>query len=169
LLSAFDQVGGLVVGSVACHGSRWVDRGSHLAKFDDWLPGGRLRPIEIAPTLNALCSRALFESIGGFPGQHMIGDTMFSWQASRAGYPVTFAPKALVWHHHRMTWGGLLVERYARGEEFGRVRSKAWSPARTVALLLASVLPLRWTRLMARTWTHAAQAPRYCYRRESIA
>jgi GT2 family glycosyltransferase len=148
----------LVVGSVACYGKHWVDRGAHLAKFDMWLPGGSRRPIGIAPTLNALCSRDLFEAVGRFPGEYMIGDTLFSWRAAAAGFSVTFEPEAVVWHHHRMTWTGLLRERFARGEEFGRVRSKDWGGAQLLVHLLASVLPLRWARLMARTWRHAAQA-----------
>ncbi len=63
LVSAFKRHGGMIVGSVACHGSRWIDIGAHLAKFDQWLPRGAARHVEIAPTLNTLCPREIFEAV----------------------------------------------------------------------------------------------------------
>jgi glycosyltransferase involved in cell wall biosynthesis len=160
LLTAYEHDGGLVVGSVACHGRRWVDVGTHLAKFDLWLPGGKRRPIKIAPTLNCLCSRALYEQVGGFRGEFMIGDTIFSWNVAGAGHPVTFEPEAIVWHHHLASWGSLLRERYLRGAEFGRVRSRlgGWSRWRLALQLVITLLPLRWAGLVMRTLSHSIQA-----------
>jgi GT2 family glycosyltransferase len=150
----------IVIGSVGCFGNGWTDVGAHLAKFDMWLPGGSRRPIDIAPTLNMLCPRSVFEALGGFRGELMIGDTIFSWNAAGAGFPIVFEPGALVWHHHLMSWRGLLRERFVRGQEFGRVRSRmrAWTRRRTALHLLASLLPLRWTRMMGRTLSHASRA-----------
>jgi GT2 family glycosyltransferase len=160
LLAAYGHEGGLVVGSVACHGRRWVDVGTHLAKFDLWLPGGKRRRIEVAPTLNCLCSRALYEKVGGFRGEYMIGDTIFSWNVAGAGHPVTFEPEAVVWHHHLASWRSLLRERYLRGAEFGRVRSRlgGWPRSRLALQLAITVLPLRWAGLVTRTLRHSLQA-----------
>ncbi|HET7012213.1 MAG TPA: glycosyltransferase [Anaerolineales bacterium] len=160
LANAHAQEGGLIVGSVLCHGRKWLDVGTHLAKFDLWLPGGSRRPIEISPTLNCLCSRDLFEKVGGFRGEFVIGDTIFSWNVARAGYPVTFEPGAVVWHHHMASWGSLLRERYDRGVEFGRMRSRfgGWSWPRLALHSLVTLLPLRWAGLTIRTFRHSAAA-----------
>ena len=160
LVAAHQARGDVSVGSVACHGDRWIDRGTHLAKFDLWLPGGMRRPVEIAPTLNVLCPRAVFEAVGGFPGEYMVGDTIFSWNVAAAGYRLTFEPKAVVSHHHMTTWRELLRERYTRGAEFGRVRSRLanWSRLRMAYHLAVSLLPLRLVKLTWRTLRHAAAA-----------
>jgi len=160
LVAASERHGGMTVGSVACYGRRWVDLGAHLAKFDLWLPGGAPREIDIAPTLNALCTREIFEAVGGFRGEYMIGDTIFSWNAVAAGYRVGFEPRALVRHHHLMSWAGLLRERCLRGAEFGRVRARmgGWGKARMLRHLLITLLPLRWAGLVVRTLKASAAA-----------
>jgi glycosyltransferase involved in cell wall biosynthesis len=160
LVAAWERHGGMIVGSVGCFGRRWVDVGAHLAKFDLWLPGGPPREIEIAPTLNVLCPKEILEAVGGFRGEYMIGDTIFSWDAAAAGYRLGFEPMALVRHHHLMSWSGLLRERYLRGAEFGAVRARreGWAKARTLRHILITLLPLRWAGLVVRTLNASARA-----------
>jgi len=153
MLALYDQQGGVVIGSVECHGAAWLDTGVHLAKFDLFLPGGPIRQLDVAPTLSMLCPRAVFDDLGGFAGEHMIGDTLFSWELAERGVPITFAPEAIVAHHHTMGWGRLLHERYSRGREFSRLRAQrfCWSRVRVARQLLVTLLPLRWLNLMRRT------------------
>jgi len=160
LCRAQAKLGGITVGSVRCYGRRWLDLGVHLAKFDQWLPGGQSRRTEIAPTLNMLCPRTIFEQLGGFPGEYMIGDAVFSWRAAEQGIPLHFVPDAEVGHHHIASLNSFLKERYSRGHEFGgiRIRKGGWSRWRAAAHLLVTLLPLRWTRLYLRTFRHAAEA-----------
>jgi glycosyltransferase involved in cell wall biosynthesis len=160
LLRDHSVYGGLIVGSVSCFGSGWVDQGLHLSKFDLWLPGGEIRTHEIAPTMNLLCPRAIYEQVGGFPGEQMIGDTMFSWDVAALGYEIHFSPLAQVLHHHVSSWFELLTERYARGREFGQVRMQRgrWSNTRILAHLLLTITPFRWMKLMLRTLRNARSA-----------
>jgi glycosyltransferase involved in cell wall biosynthesis len=160
LAAADPGSGDLVVGSVDCYGSRWFDEGVHLAKFDIWLPGGGHRWIEIAPTVNLLCHRETFERAGGFPSEHMIGDTIFSWRVLEFGYRILFAPEASIPHHHLSNWGSLLKERWSRGAEFGRARveQNAWGRWRAAMHLAISIIPIRWVKLMLRIGRNAARA-----------
>ena len=153
MLAVHAQYRGVVIGSVECYGDSWSAIGIHLAKFDIFLPGGAIRQLPIAPTLNMLCPRDIFDAIGGFEGDHMIGDTIFGWDLIAKGYPITFAPEAVVDHHHTGGLGGLLKERYARGREFSQLRAAhfRWSRWRIAWQLLVTVLPLRWLNLVRRT------------------
>ena len=149
-----------MVGSVGCVGHRWLDLGIHLAKFDMWLPGSPPGIAEIAPTLNLLCPRRIFEDLGGFPGEFMIGDTLFSWMATSRGYSLAFEPRAVVCHHHVSSWVQLLHERNRRGAEFGlaRLDTGGWGRGRILLHLLLSIVPIRLARLTARTIRHASRA-----------
>jgi GT2 family glycosyltransferase len=160
LVAADSGSGDVVVGSVSCYGDRWIDLGVHLSKFDSWLPGGAHRWIDIAPTVNMLCHRRTFEEIGGFPAEHMIGDTVFSWRLVEAGYRILFAPEAELPHHHLSDLNALMKERIARGEEFGwlRMDRDAWKLSKKVVQLGLSIVPVRWARLIARVARNAATA-----------
>jgi GT2 family glycosyltransferase len=160
LVEATSTHAGVIVGSVRCYGSNWLDMGAHIAKFDLWLPGGEPRPIEVAPTLNLLCPIDIFEEVGGFPGHRMIGDTIFSWEVAQAGYAIHFSPGSAVSHHHISTWWDLLHERYSRGREFGieRVEKELWSRASIFRHLLITVLPLRWVKLLSRSMRSSYRA-----------
>jgi glycosyltransferase AglE len=160
LMQSYQQTQGIVVGSVACHGHRWLDVGIHLSKFDMWLPGSPPGDTLIAPTLNLLCPRPIFDDLGGFRGEFVIGDTVFSWMATSHGYAMTFAPAAVVDHHHVSSWRKLLRERFTRGAEFGLVRvdQAGWGRGRILLHLALSILPIRWAGLVARTFRCAGSA-----------
>lgn len=160
LFDAHHRFGGVIVGSVLCYGNRWLDRGAHLAKFDMWLPRGEARSISIAPTVNVLSPRGILEELGMFPGEYMIGDTVFSWRVAGAGHLVTFEPRAVVEHHHVSSWRGLLRERFQRAQEFAWVRSEfeAWNRGRLIRQLAVSLIPIRWANLVLRTFRASIQA-----------
>ncbi len=151
---------GPVVGTVASLRRGWLETGIHLAKFDLWLSGGKARAISIAPTVNFACSRAVWEEAGGFEGNEMIGDTLLSWELVRRGQTLRLAPEAVLYHDHRSTFGQLLRERFVRGADFGRLRQERgnWSALRIIAVLCASVLPIRLMKLLGRTFACSLRA-----------
>jgi GT2 family glycosyltransferase len=160
MLEAHRRDGPVVVGAVACHGRRWRDVGIHLCKFAAWLPGGAPREVDNAPTVNLLCSRRAFERVGPFLGESMAGDTAWSWRARARGFTLCFAPDAVVCHHHLETVGGFLRERYRRGVQFAAMRGSERRHRRRhdLALLVASVVPVRLARALALTLSHAVRA-----------
>jgi glycosyltransferase involved in cell wall biosynthesis len=155
LVAAWERSGDVVVGAIANHGHRWLDTGVHLCKFSKVLPGGPSRPIDNAPTANVLCSRETFEAVGPIPADVMQGDAAWSRNALAVGRRLTFAPDAVVEHHHLETWRSFLSERRRRGLEFGRMR-REWErghPVRLALLAAATVVPVRALRIGALvTW-----------------
>ena len=162
LVAAHRETGDVVVGALACHGERWLDRGIHLCKFSKWLPGGGRRPVDMSPTANMLIARPLFEEMGGFcdDGEIVAGDTTLSRDLLRAGRTLLFEPRAVVEHHHLDRLGPFLGERWRRGVAYGRLRG-LWMRhrrGRLLGLLIASVLPLRILSNLAHCARHAARA-----------
>ncbi|MEI7770466.1 MAG: glycosyltransferase [Chloroflexales bacterium] len=145
LMAAYTATGHIIVGAVACYGRRWFDQGVHFTKYDKWLPGGVPRPIDVAPTVNALYNRNIFLRSGGFQGTMMLGDTDLSWRMREQGAVLWFAPRAVVEHHHLADWGSFLSERYDRGQQQGQLRAGAhrWGKLRLGLWFLSSILLLR--------------------------
>jgi GT2 family glycosyltransferase len=160
LVAEFQASGSIIVGSVECYGRKWIDLGTHICKFDKWLPGGGPRSIDIAPTVNMLCTREVLEQVGRFQEELMVGDTLFSWQALELGHSLRFIPNAVVYHHHLSNFGDLIRERYARGREFAAVRMRYhnWSGSKAAIQALISVIPLRLARILARGVSNALRA-----------
>jgi GT2 family glycosyltransferase len=153
LVASHRATGYITVGAIGCHGLRWLDVANHLCKFSTWLPAGQPRPVDMGPTANLLCPRRLFIEMGGFPGERMLGDVSFSWHARRLGHTLWFEPHAVVLHHHTQGLREFVAERYGRGALFGKLRTDWHGNARVVhvAYLLASLLPVRFTRILALT------------------
>ena len=159
LVAAHDAGAELVVGALLCHGSRWLDLGVHLTKFAKWLPGGDPGPSDTAPTAGLLCPRRLYDELGGFAGELILGDADFAWRATRAGHGVWFEPRAVAEHHHRHSVVSFLAERFHRGVLFGELRLD-WlggGPGVRLRYLAASVLPVRMARILALTAGHASR------------
>jgi GT2 family glycosyltransferase len=157
---AYNATGHVIIGAVDCAGRRWTDVGAHLCKFDGWLPGGPSRAIDIGPSINFCVAREVFNAVGGFPNDPMLGDTTLSWALTARGHTLWFAPDAVVAHHHAQSVLALYRERFRRGREFGAVRlaHDHWSRARIAFWLAISVLPLRLAKLMLRRVRHCAAA-----------
>lgn len=157
MVSSYLETGQVIVGALACYGSRWVDVSNHLCKFDKWLPGGRARLTDIGPSGNILYPRHVFEQQAGFPSEGMLGDTLLSWSSHRSGNPLYFVPAAVVYHHHLSNCKELVQERYQRGAEFGRLRAEyhGWSAGRILVHLLVTLLPLRLAGLVGRVGLNA--------------
>jgi len=160
IAEAWREPADVVVGAIDCHGRRWMDVGVHLCKFDNWLPGGPPRTVMIGPSISLALGRLVFEQVGGFPPDRMLGDTTLSWRLRECGYALRFAPAAVLSHHHAQSLYGLVRERFSRGREFGRVRIVRgdWSMAQIGLWLLISLLPLRLAKLMLRRVLNAARA-----------
>jgi glycosyltransferase involved in cell wall biosynthesis len=160
LVAAHRETGNVVVGALACHGARWLDRGIHLCKFSKWLPGGARRPVDMSPTANMLIPAALFEEMGRFHGDMLMGDATLSRDLLVAGRTLLFEPLAIVDHHHLENLRSFVGERWRRGILFGRLRG-SWMRGRKaplLALLLASLFPLRITSNVALCARHSARA-----------
>jgi len=160
LVSVYRERGGAVSGAVRCWGGGWTRTGSHLAKFDKWLPGGNVRRIDIGPTVSLLLSRADLERAGGWESQYMIGDTLLSWRLESLGVALWFAPRSVVEHDHTETWNALLREMYSRGREFGQLRRAInnWRLPRVVAMSAVSLFPVRLAKILLRVLRNAAGA-----------
>ena len=160
LVSVYAERGGAVCGAVQCHGSGWTQSGSHLAKFDKWLPGGEVRRIDIGPTVSLLLARADLERAGGWESQYMIADTLLSWRLERLGTAMWFAPRSVVEHEHTDSWIELLHEMFSRGREFGYVRRtvQKWGLLRVLGMTVASILPVRLIKILMRVLFNAARA-----------
>lgn len=160
MVAARELSGGIVVGAIANHGDRWLDTGVHLCKFSKVLPGGKPRPVDNAPTANLLVSRSTFEAIGPIPEDALQGDATWSRRALALGHRLTFAPDAVVEHHHLETIGSFLRERARRGVEFGALRCD-WErgrPFRLALVALATVLPVRAVRIAVLVTAQCARA-----------
>jgi len=160
MVSAYLKTNRVIVGAIACYGNRWMDTGQHLCKFDKWLPAGEPRPVDIGPSANIFCTRRVFEAIGGFPPHGMLGDTLLSWHLTERGYELWFVPDAIVYHHHSGGWIQLVRERYARGKEFGYLRTEhyRWPPRRIWTHFGLTILPFRLFGLLKRVARNAWQA-----------
>ena len=160
LVAAHGETGDVVVGALACHGTKWLDRGIHLCKFSKWLPGGVRRPVDMSPTANMLLPRKLFEETGRFHGDMLMGDATLSRDLLAAGRTLLFEPRAVVDHHHLETGRSFVRERWFRGIRYGQLRG-GWMRGRKpllLALLLGSLLPLRIVSNVAHCARHAARA-----------
>ena len=160
LVAAYHKYEGVIAGAITCFERRYVELGQHHCKFDSWLPGGGERRFEVAATGNMLCSRTVFESVGGFNKNSMLSDTLMSWALAKKGTPIWFIPDAPVEHHHIGTWKSLLRERYERGKEFAHLRLAwdEWSGTRIVYQAAVSLIPLRLAKLTLRGMTNARRA-----------
>jgi len=149
LVRAQRDSGGAVAGGLACHGDRWLDQGIHLTKFSKWLPGGQSRPVDNAPTANLAVTRELFDAVGGFSRDEMLGDALFTWQA-RERASLWLEPGAVAEHHHLSRFGEFLRERYVRGRMFGNLRANWRRLGRlgSLGFLLMTVLPVRLPRIL---------------------
>jgi glycosyltransferase involved in cell wall biosynthesis len=149
LVATWEQQGGAVVAALTSHGEAWLERGLHLTKFDLWLAGSPARQVEVGPSSGFLCAREAFERVGGFRGDLMLGDTVFSWALGDAGVPIRLEPDAVFRHDHVQSWRDFLRERFARGREFAGLRRAPDEPVRKkvydVALTVALVRPARVT------------------------
>jgi GT2 family glycosyltransferase len=160
LVRAQRQLGGVIVGGIACYGRNWLDLGIHLSKFDLFLPGGEPRSLDIAATANMICTRADFERVGGFDNTELLADTLLSWSFSGLRIPITFVPGATVDHHHTHSWIEMIHERFVRGRDFGRLRAHygSWGRLHIAWQLILTILPIRLARLCGRIFLNAIRA-----------
>jgi GT2 family glycosyltransferase len=160
LVKAYQQYGGVVIGSLANHTNRWLDWGIHLGKFDSFLPEDDAHPLNFCATANMLCSRSDFERAGGFEDQEMLGDLVISWRFEEERISITLVPPAVVEHHHTQGFADFLRERFVRGMDFGRLRVEyfRWSKWRIFQHLLVTISGFRLVGLIIREGRHSRRA-----------
>jgi GT2 family glycosyltransferase len=160
LVAVQDSGAEIVGGSVEPADADWLSRGIHWCKFGPWVAGGRDGTRSILPTANLALSRATWSAVGPFVQEGWSGDAEFSWRARAAGYELSFLPSAVVEHIHETNFTGFLRERVARGEAFGRLRTRyhGWTRARAAAYLAA--LPLIPIAVLALRLRDAARSGR---------
>jgi glycosyltransferase involved in cell wall biosynthesis len=157
----------VVLGSIACHGGRWLDRGAHLCKFSICLPGGQAREVPLGWSGNIRLPRPLFEALGGWEPAFVQGDSVFTERVRRAGHALWFEPRCCVAHDHDdLTLARFVKERFARGKEFALMETRgllsdgrwarATTPARAVGM--AAITPLRIANAMRRIFVAARRA-----------
>jgi len=130
----------------------------HLVKYMPYLPGLPARRVKIGATGNLLVSRKIWNEVGPFVGGIFSGDALFSWRLDRAGYPIQFAPDAVVLDRDdKLTWD-FLRSRFMRGREFGRIRAEfeAWSSTRR--FIHGAMAPLAAIRVLGSGFPLARQA-----------
>jgi glycosyltransferase involved in cell wall biosynthesis len=155
LVAAYERTGEVIVGALACHGGGLRERGIHLCKFAKFLPGGRERAIDTAPTANLLLARADFERAGGLRGERYLADVTLGRALMENGKRLLFVGTAVAAHHHTQSFREFLNERYVRGALFGNMRS-AWLSGRgeIATYLAASVLPVRLMKIAGHVIAH---------------
>jgi GT2 family glycosyltransferase len=161
--SAQHETGGAVVAALACHGTRYLDRAAHVAKFDLWLPRPGLTPVELGPTAGLLVARADWKRVGMIPEDGMLGDTLFSWALTDAGVPLHLAGEAVFEHDHGSSFGALVRERFDRGSRFAELRRLRCpgraARTRDVATTVTLLRPARVTlRSASAAWRYSGRA-----------
>lgn len=135
----------------------WFERGVHLCKFWWALPGRAEGPAWVAPSANAAYGRALWHTVGPFPGGFS-GDALLSWHAAAAGSPPWFVPTAIVEHRHLNGFGALWRERRLRGREFGSARAQHERWTRRRLLLATAAAPILPPVVLARAARESRRA-----------
>jgi GT2 family glycosyltransferase len=158
LVEAFDEQREVVIGSFACHGNSIADFGFHLTKFSKWLPAGRRRTVDTAPSGNMLVSRDHFARVGGFRGELFLGDVELSRALRAEGLNLWFEPSAIGAHHHLYSVAEFCRERFQRGRWYGELRSSWYSAWRTALLAAVTILPVRLASNVMHVGMHALRA-----------
>lgn len=167
LVAAGESGHPVVLGSIACHGRRWLDRGAHLCKFSICLPGGPAREVDLGWSGNIRLPRRLFDAVGGWEPAFVQGDSVLTERLRSAGHVLWFEPRCRVAHDHdRLSLPRFLGERFTRGREYaamevdGVLRGGRWAGALTPVrgLVMAALVPLRIANGMRRIYGAAAGA-----------
>lgn len=134
----------IVGGCIDSRAEAAISRAIYVLKYAPYQRGRSGGPIRLAATGSLLVSRRLFEMVGGFDGSIFCGDALLSWQASAAGFPPWFEPRAIVTDQDEHYRRGFLAERFRRGREYGRVRAgfENWSRFRRLLRICGTPLAL---------------------------
>ena len=139
LLKTLEE-GPAAAGPVACYPGGPLEMAAHLVKYWAWLPTTSAGPIVSTATANLAVKRATFETLGGFSEDYVSADALLGVRLAALGYPAWNNPRALIRHiHHGVTVRGLVRERFARGRDFGLMRSSlpGWNRIKSLLLVLA--------------------------------
>jgi GT2 family glycosyltransferase len=112
-------VGGPVIG---VNTSSVVGKVADLITFPDWPEPQYVRTI---PTVNISYKREVVDGVGLMDESLFCGeDVDYNWRVQKLGYKVYFDPRIKVYHKHRPTLKGLLIQHYRYGRAYYLVRRK---------------------------------------------
>ena len=160
LVSANDHGHPVVGGAIELAQGGWVTAGIHLSKFAAWSGGGPPGTRPDIATANALWSRPLVTTLGPFPVATWCGDTEVSWRTRGAGIELRFEPGAVVTHTHQTGFRAACRERYARGEDFARMRIRVEGFSRVRAAIRLLAVPVVPALLLGRALRYALRSGR---------
>lgn len=104
-------------------------------------------------------TRRAHEAVGGFDeGMPALEDTDYCWRLQLAGFPLVFAPEALVYIRHRHDLGSV----YRQGKSYGLHNVLIYKKYRGQGMPRLGLLPglLRWGKLLATSYRALAPATR---------
>ncbi len=161
LVAAHEAGHPMVGGAIENATGSWWELGVHFAKFAWWLPGGEPAPRPDLPTAIVLYSRPLWDQAGPFDENSFCGDSLAVERFRRQQGVPWFEPRAIVYHHHVSGMRDFLRERFTRGDDYGkhRTRHRGWTrPCIATQLALLPLLPFLMT---ARSVRYAASSHRF--------
>ena len=112
----------------------YLDQAAHVA-------GG------FAATANLVVRREVIEAVEGFDSMRQSGgDLDFCTRARKKGFEIVYAEDAVVWHHARETWGGVLRKAWRVSTAHGRMIARGELTKRYWLFRLRLFLPPRRVR-----------------------
>lgn len=164
LLVDWHDKGKRVVGGVIAPEAGWWNRTLHWIRLGWWLTGGGPGPHRELASANTSLARDVWLELGSYGSDYFSCDSELSWRARALGYEIWFDPRAAVTHVHPVTFTGLFRDRFARGRDFGLMRSESlkWPKSRSLGYMLATpILPLVMTLRAARYAGSAGRVPEW--------
>ncbi len=130
-LRAMKESGCLVVGGSLRNGNSasLVSVADYILAFNEFSEGMPSRRVEFMPTCNLLCTKSVFDDVGGFEGGLRAGeDTMFCYMVKQKGYSLYFDAGVVVSRFNRETLSAYLKHHYTFGGYSAQVRRKVSLP-----------------------------------------
>lgn len=163
-LQAMRESGCFIVGGALRNGNseKLVSVADFILAFNEFAEGMPSRKVDFMPTCNLICTKEVFEDIGGFDASLRAGeDTMFCYTAREKKHTLYFDARVLVMRTNRESYGAFLRHHYTFGRYSAQVRKKAKLPGSFLAKysILALIVPfvklarisfrmVRWNKFM---------------------
>ena len=94
-----------------------------------------------AVTANLFARKEVFDRIGGFEAARSGGDFLWTQKATGLGYPIIYAPDAVV-HHPARSFAELMKKSYRVGSGFVNLLPRRYFAVRVVGLLARLLTPI---------------------------
>ncbi len=122
----------------------WPD---YFLTFNEFMPTMPSREVQFMPTCNFMCTRQIFEKIGGFDATLFAGeDTLFCYRALQHT-KLFFDNSILVSHHNRVQFWKFLRHHFSFGKHSAQLRRKMKLPGSVLARYPLLMLAVPFIRL----------------------